>query len=123
MQIKNRNFVFKAISLSLFVFSSIAYAKEPDAEQRKFISEGMRQGEVVKKIGLPDYQTSYDRPQPCYSVVEGEQHKQQVIVSQCGAPVKVETWTFNPAPHDNQIMTVITFENGTVTAISREISR
>lgn len=114
--------VFLAASLANVV--SVAFSKEPDANERKFISQGMQQGEVVKKIGMPDYQNSYEKMQPCYSVVEGERRRvERVVITQCGQPIKVETWTYNPAPHDYQTMTVITFENGTVTDIKRDISR
>ncbi|HET8705015.1 MAG TPA: DUF2845 domain-containing protein [Pseudomonadales bacterium] len=122
---KKRYFLlfFQFILTTLMITPAPSFAKEPDAAERKFISQGMQQGEVVKKIGMPDYQNSYEKIQPCYSVIEGEHRARQVVITQCGQPIKVEVWTYNPAPHDNQTMTVITFENGTVTEIKRDISR
>lgn len=114
----------KALLVSVLASTSTsAFAQKPDASERKFISQGMQQGEVVREIGMPDYQNSYVKTQPCYGMVEGYNGSREVVVTQCGPPIQVEVWTYNPAPHDHQTMTVITFENGVVTNIKRDISR
>ena len=73
-----------------------------DAAERKFIHEGMDEGEVVLKIGKPDYES---------------------VVSGSGAKVLAKKWTYFPASRDDQTLTVITIVNGRVGTVERRISR
>ena len=82
--------------------TAMAAAAAADAVERKFISAGMDEGQVLLKIGKPDYE----------SVTSGN-----------GADVVEKKWTYFPASRDEQTMTVITIRNGKVNAVERKISR
>lgn len=73
-----------------------------DAVERKFISAGMEEGQVLLKIGKPDHES---------------------VTSGGGADVVEKKWTYFPALRDEQTMTVITIRNGKVNAVERKISR
>ncbi|MEJ8856312.1 hypothetical protein WKW79_17155 [Variovorax robiniae] len=62
-----------------------------DAAERKFIREGMAEGEVLVKIGKPDYES---------------------VVSGGAATVVEKKWTYMPAPRDEQTLTTVTIKNG-----------
>lgn len=83
----------------LFLASSTCAA---DASDRKFIRDGMSEGEVVMKIGRPDSE----------SVDTGG-----------GAKVTVKRWTYFPASGDPQTVTTLTIREGKVIEVSRQISR
>ncbi len=85
----------------LLVFStSCAFAA--DASERKFIRQGMSEGEVLMKIGKPDSE----------SVDTGG-----------GATVTVKRWIYLPASRDQQTMTTVVLQNGKVVEVNRQISR
>ena len=73
-----------------------------DASERKFISKGMTEGEVLARIGKPDNESE---------------------VSGGAAKVVEKVWTYFPHPDDAQTLTTITIRNGRVVAIERTISR
>lgn len=73
-----------------------------DASERKFIREGMGEGEVVFKIGKPDHEAFI-------RVVKGEPEE--------------KTWTYFPQYRDPQTLTILTFHGGVVTRIDRKIAR
>lgn len=77
-------------------------AAAADAVERKFISAGMEEGQVLLKIGKPDHES---------------------MTSGNGADVAEKKWTYFPAARDAQTMTVITIRNGKVSAVDRKISR
>lgn len=81
------------------IATSVAAA---DAVERKFISAGMDEGQVLLKVGKPDHE----------SVTSG--HRADVVEKK---------WTYFPAVRDEQTMTVITIKNGKVSAVERTISR
>ena len=88
--------------LGLVLSVTAMAAAAADAVERKFISAGMDEGQVLLKIGKPDYE----------SVTSGN-----------GADVVEKKWTYFPASRDAQTMTVITIRNGKVNAVERKISR
>lgn len=90
--------VLVCISLALFTSSVLS----DDANYRKFIREGMAEGEVLFRIGKPDHES--------------------IIRSEKGKP-EVKAWTYFPAYGDRQILTVITFRSGLVAEVKREIAR
>jgi len=93
-----RQIAFVAL-LSVFCVSS-AFAA--DASERKFIREGMSEGDVLMKIGKPDSE----------SVDTGG-----------GATVTVKRWIYFPTSGDQQTMTTIVLKNGSVIEVSRKMSR
>lgn len=72
------------------------------ADERKFIREGMTEGEVMMKIGRPDAESTD---------------------SGGGAKVSVKRWIYMPAQGDPQTMTTIVIRDGKVVEVSRQISR
>jgi hypothetical protein len=73
-----------------------------DANERRFIREGMAEGEVLARIGRPDHEA--------------------LIRQQRGEPEE-KTWSYLPAPRDPQTLTMITLRAGTVVAVERRIQR
>lgn len=73
-----------------------------DASERKFISKGMTEGEVLLKIGKPDNESE---------------------ISGGAAKVTEKVWTYFPHDDDKQTVTTITIKNGRVIDVERTISR
>lgn len=73
-----------------------------DAGERRFITEGMSEGQVLMKIGRPDSESED---------------------SGGGAKVKEKTWIYFPAQGDQQTMTTLVIREGKVIRVSRTISR
>ena len=73
-----------------------------DANERKFIREGMGEGEVLLKIGKPDHEAFI-------RVVRGQPEE--------------KTWSYFPHTRDAQTLTIVTFHAGVVTRVERKISR
>ena len=73
-----------------------------DASDRKFIREGMSEGEVILKIGRPDSET---------------------VDTGGGSKVTVKRWMYFPAPGDPQTMTTLTIREGKVVEVNRQVSR
>ena len=86
--------------IGLFLLTSSTFAA--DASDRKFIRDGMSEGEVVMKIGKPDSE----------SVDTGG-----------GAKVTVKRWMYFPAYGDTQTVTTLTIRDGKVVEVSRQVSR
>jgi hypothetical protein len=84
------------------LIGAAASAVAADAAERKFIREGMAEGEVLIKIGKPDYE----------SMVSGDASK-----------VLEKKWTYFPASRDEQTLTILTIRSGQVALIERKISR
>ena len=74
----------------------------PDANERRFIREGMAEGEVLLRIGRPDHEAA--------------------VRQQRGEPEE-KTWTYFPAPRDAQTLTILTLRAGIVAGIERKIQR
>ncbi len=73
-----------------------------DARDRGFIHKGMAEGEVVFKIGKPDYEA--------------------FILNVKGLPEE-KSWTYYPHYRDPQTLTIITLRAGVVADIERKIAR
>jgi hypothetical protein len=73
-----------------------------DAAERGFIRKGMKEGEVVLKIGKPDHETFVRN-------IKGEPEE--------------KTWTYFPESRDPQTLTILTLKAGVVEAVERKISR
>ena len=86
-------------TLSLLVLASSAIGADPS--ERKFIREGMSEGEVLMKIGKPDSE----------SVDTGG-----------GAATTVKRWIYLPSAGDQQTMTTIVLKNGKVIEVTRKVS-
>ena len=69
---------------------------------RRFIREGMSEGEVLMKIGRPDSESND---------------------SGGGAKVAIKRWIYFPTPNDPQTVTTITIRDGRVTEVSRQFAR
>ena len=89
-----------AIACALAVCTTLAAAA--DAAERGFIRKGMKEGEVVLRIGLPDHETFIRN-------VKGEPEE--------------KAWTYLPAPRDAQTLTIVTLKAGVVQAVERKIAR
>lgn len=85
--------------LSVLCSSSVLAA---DASERKFIREGMSEGEILLKIGKPDSES---------------------VDSGAGATVTVKRWIYLPTPGDEQTLTTVVIRDGKVTEVTRKISR
>jgi len=72
------------------------------AEERKFIREGMTEGEVLMKIGRPDSESTD---------------------SGGGAKISQKRWIYLPAQADPQTMTTIVIRDGRVVEVSRQVAR
>lgn len=84
----------------LAVNGALAWAA--DAAERGFIRKGMKEGEVILKIGKPDHETFVRN-------VKGEAEE--------------KTWTYFPHANDPQTLTVLTLKAGVVEAVERKIAR
>jgi hypothetical protein len=73
-----------------------------DANERRFVREGMQEGEVLHRIGPPDHE----------AVTSGAK----------GLPEE-KTWTYFPTARDAQTLTVLQFRAGVVTSVERRIAR
>jgi hypothetical protein len=87
------------VALTAFAVSS-AFAA--DAGERRFIREGMTEGEVLVKIGAPDTKTEDTGG---------------------GAKVAIKRWTYMPTTGDPQTITTIVLENGKVKEVVRQVVR
>lgn len=72
------------------------------AEERRFIREGMSEGEVLMKIGRPDSESTD---------------------SGGGAKTSQKRWIYLPAQGDAQTMTTIVIRDGKVVEVSRQVAR
>jgi hypothetical protein len=88
-----------AVLLALLAFTSSAIAADPS--ERKFIREGMSEGEVLMKIGKPDSE----------SVDTGG-----------GATVTVKRWIYLPTAGDQQTLTTVVLRDGKVIEVTRKVS-
>lgn len=91
---------FRYLVLLAALFTTSLFAA--NASERKFIREGMSEGEVLMKIGKPDSESN---------------------VTGGGAVVEVKKWTYLPTPGDQQTITTITIRNGKVTNVERQVTR
>lgn len=73
-----------------------------DAAERTFIRKGMKEGEVVLRIGMPDHETFIRN-------VKGEPEE--------------KAWSYFPHPRDPQTLTILTIKAGVVEQIERKIHR
>ena len=73
-----------------------------DVNERKFIREGMGEGEVLLKIGKPDHEAFI-------RVVRGQPEE--------------KAWSYFPHSRDPQTLTIVTFHAGVVSRVERKISR
>lgn len=89
-----------AFALTLALCSASALAA--DAAERRFIREGMAEGEVVHRIGPPDHEAFI-----------------RIIKDQ----PEEKAWTYFPAPGDAQTLTTLTLRAGMVTRVERKVSR
>ena len=88
-----------AVCVLLLVASPVLAA---DAAERKFIREGMSEGEVLMKIGRPDSES---------------------VDSGGGASVAVKRWIYLPASGDSQTLATVVIRNGKVEEVKREVAR
>jgi hypothetical protein len=92
-------FKFAALVLALGIGTT---ALATDASERKFIREGMGEGEVLLRIGKPDHEAFI-------RIVQGEPEE--------------KAWSYFPRARDPQTLTIVTFHAGVVTRVERKISR
>lgn len=88
--------------VALLLMFCVSSAFAADASERKFIREGMSEGEVLMKIGKPDSES---------------------IDTGGGALVTAKRWIYFPAYGDQQTMTTIVLKDGKVIEVNRTISR
>ena len=84
----------------LALTSTLTWAQ--DANERRFVRKGMKEGEVVLRIGKPDHET--------------------FIRNGKGEPEE-KAWTYFPDPRDPQTLTILTIKAGIVELVERKISR
>jgi hypothetical protein len=91
----------RSSALALAVLACAA-AFASDANERKFIREGMGEGEVLLKIGKPDH---------------------EAFIRVVGGQPEEKAWSYFPHARDPQTLTVVTFHAGVVTRVERKIAR
>ena len=91
----------RAAAWILLLSFSVSLALAADPAERKFIREGMSEGEVLMKIGKPDSESTDTGG---------------------GASTTVKRWIYFPVPGDQQTMTTIVIRNGSVVEVSRKVS-
>lgn len=95
--------MFAAKSLVLALLWLVACAAQAvDARDRGFLSKGMKEGEVLFKIGKPDHEA--------------------LVKNEKGQPEE-KTWTYFPHARDPQTLTIVTLRAGVVAEIERKIAR
>jgi len=94
------NLVKSVVLLALA--ASGAFAMAADASERKFVREGMHEGEVLLKLGKPDHEA--------------------FIRNERGQPEE-KSWTYFPHHKDPQTLTIITLRAGVIVAVERKIAR
>jgi len=92
----------RILSAVLFLLISLSSALAADPSERRFIQEGMSEGEVLARIGKPDSE-SFD--------------------SGGGATETIKRWIYLPASGDEQTTTTIVLKNGKVIQVIRELTR
>ncbi|MCA0175101.1 MAG: DUF2845 domain-containing protein [Proteobacteria bacterium] len=90
------------LTLALTFALCSASALAADAAERRFIRDGMTEGEVVYRIGPPDHEAFI-------RIVKDQPEE--------------KAWTYFPAPGDAQTLTTVTLRAGMVTKVERKISR
>ena len=90
----------KIAALSLAFVAVTAFAA--NAADRRFIHDGMSEGEVIYKIGPPDSETR----DTGYNAEKQEKR-----------------WIYYPAPGDSQTLTTLVIRDGKVIHVKREIAR
>lgn len=80
---------------------SVAVAAQ-DARERRFVRQGMHEGEVLLRVGKPDHEA--------------------FIRNVRGQPEE-KTWAYFPHPRDPQTLTIYTLRAGVVSSIERKIVR
>ncbi len=93
--------VYAIACIAFLLVFSISSTIAADASERKFIRQGMSEGDVLVKIGKPDSE----------SVDTGG-----------GATVITKRWIYLPAAGDEQILTTIVLESGKVIRVIRQVS-
>jgi hypothetical protein len=89
------------IRSALLLVFAVNSAFAASAQERKFLREGMSEGDVLMKVGKPDSES---------------------VVSGGGAMVVEKKWIYLPVPDDQQTMTTITIVDGKVTRVERKVS-
>jgi hypothetical protein len=92
----------RIIGVFLLLAFSASCALAASVAERKFIREGMSEGDVLVKIGKPDSES---------------------IDSGGGATDTVKRWIYLPASGDEQTLTTIVLKNGQVIEVTRKLSR
>ena len=90
------------IALAAFGLAVSTIALAADAADRRFITTGMSEGEVMMKIGRPDSQSEDTGG---------------------GAKETVKRWIYMPTAGDSQTMTIIVIKKGKVESVERQIAR
>jgi hypothetical protein len=88
------------VVVALLLAVSSAFAA--DVRERKFIREGMSEGEVLLKIGKPD--------------------SESVEVNWYGAPM-MKRWIYLPHPDDARTTTTIVIREGRVAEVDRKLGQ
>ena len=93
--------MMKTVIAALLFVLIPAFAIAADPTERKFIREGMSEGEVLAKIGKPDSET---------------------LDSGGGAAVTVKRWIYLPTEGDQQTITTIVLKEGKVASVERKVT-
>ena len=92
----------RIVGAVLLLFAALWTAYASDPKERRFITAGMSEGEVLARIGRPDTE-SQDTGN--------------------GAAETVKRWIYLPAPGDDQTTTTVVLKRGEVIDVIREITR
>jgi hypothetical protein len=89
-----------SVCFLLLLLTSVVYAAS--AKERRFVFVGMSEGEVLEKVGKPDYES---------------------IDTGANVAETVKRWVYFPAKDDPETITTIVLRQGKVIQVTREISR
>jgi hypothetical protein len=92
----------RRVALAALLAACCTGAWAADAAERGFIRKGMKEGEVLLKIGKPDHES---------------------LVRQVKGEAEEKAWTYYPDPRDPQTLTILTLKGGVVTTVERKIAR
>jgi hypothetical protein len=80
---------------------SLSSAFAADASERRFIRQGMSEGDVLMKIGKPDSESAD---------------------TSGGATVITKRWVYLPTAGDEQMLTTVVLESGKVIQVIRQVA-
>ena len=93
--------VYMIACMAFLLVFSVTSALAADANERRFIRQGMSEGDVLMKLGKPDSES---------------------VDTAGGATIVTKRWLYLPTSGDEQVLTTIVLEGGRVIQVIRQVS-